>query len=88
MDEPWFRPKRYGYGAGRPIHPLGWLLLVTQFLTMLLVAIAAVTLVPRLFPSVPPALVLIPLVLAVSIPFALIARAKTQGGWRWRSGRD
>jgi hypothetical protein len=24
----------------------------------------------------------------VIIPFCIIARRKTEGGWRWRSGRD
>jgi len=88
MDEPWFRPKRYGYGAGTPVHWKGWALLLAMFLSMALAAVATVTLLPRVAPDVPRRLVLSVAVLLSALPFALIARARTEGGWRWRSGKD
>jgi len=83
-DKPWFRAKRYGYGAGMPITWQGWALLVAY--------IGAVTLGFDLatfcLPQVPPVLSGIA---ALIIPTAIalpIIRKKTEGGWRWRGRSD
>ena len=84
MGKAWFAPKKYGYGSGLPVSWQGWVVLA-GFL-------AASSVLPFLARALqPPAL-------AVSVVFAgivilvaallLIARAKTEGGWRWRNGRD
>lgn len=74
----WFAPRRYGYGAGRPISWQGWALsigfvagafvIATKLSAKPLAAIAA----------------LIPLV----VTFLAIAAKTTRGGWRWRWGEE
>lgn len=81
-DEAWFEPKTYGYGAGLPVHWKGWALLAIYLAVML----APAPLLER-----DPGLGLV-LALAVWFPatlvVVLIARRKTRGGWRMRSGDE
>ena len=84
MTEPWFRPKRYGYGAGLPIHWKGWALMTATVAVLLL----AVALTVVLVPGRPDRSVMLLVAGGVTLPFALVARNRTRGGWRWRWGED
>ena len=75
-DRPWFRAKNHGYGAGLPIAWQGWAMLVAH-----LALIAGVTALLRGHPVVTVTLV----ILAAIAPMPLY-RARTEGGWHWRSG--
>ena len=72
----WFAPKRYGYGAGRPIAWQGWA--ITLFYVVV-IGIAAWMLKPN------PAAILAVVVPATLILLLVTART-TRGGWRWRWG--
>lgn len=77
-DDPWFHPKRYGYGAGLPCAWQGWVTLGAYLAVVLGCAL--------LFTDAPwvPPLVIVP----ATVVLILIARRHTRGGWRWRSGKD
>ena len=75
---PWFRPKMFGYGAGLPIVWQGWVFMIAHFgLIFGFMFLAAGK--PALFMVLPviAALALLP-----------IYAARTEGGWKWRWGRD
>ncbi|BEV00620.1 hypothetical protein [Novosphingobium olei] len=73
---PWFAAKRYGYGAGMPIAWQGWALLVTYIVAMAL-SNAMLSGWQR------------PVAMGVAtVLLVVIASRRTQGGWRWRNGRD
>lgn len=78
-DGEWFAPKRYGYGAGRPIAWQGWAVIAVWAAA---VAAAVAPLSPR-----HPALAGI-LAVIVSIPMMVIAARHTRGGWKWRWGGE
>lgn len=78
-DDPWFAPKRYGFGAGLPIAWQGWALLGGFILAILLLCWL-------LLPEAPETFVAIALILGGA--FAILAARKTRGGWRWRWGND
>ncbi len=84
MSDYWFRPKERGIGAGVPLNWKGWALFAAY--------VAAILLVPsayELYLGYPGTVMLrVAGVVAVSIPFLLIAWKKTEGGWRWRHGKD
>jgi hypothetical protein len=73
--QPWFAPKRFGYGA-TPITWQGWAL---TFGCGLVVALA-VTAMPDPWRW----LVVVP----VASAFVALSRARTSAPWRWRWGRD
>ncbi|WP_332769711.1 hypothetical protein [Phenylobacterium sp.] len=73
---PWFAPKRFGYGAGFPIVWQGWVLLIALFAGL----VGAITLLD----GTTRAMAVTGLVVATVI----VAAAKTEGGWRWRSGKS
>ncbi len=75
---PWFRAKSYGYGAGLPIKWQGWMFMAVHMALIIGVAVAA--------PDQP--LVITLLVMAVGLAPLPIYRARTEGGWRWRSGKS
>lgn len=83
MAKYWFRQKRFGYGA-TPNSWQGWLFTIVSAALTVAVIIAA-----DFMRSDGMRLLLIviglPLVL---VPTVLISRAKTEGGWHWRSGND
>ena len=82
MAKPWFAPKRFGYGAGVPISWEGWAVLAGFLVCTILV----LYLPQRLFGmGLGTTLGLCGLVL-VSAVFVAIAKAKTDGAWRWRNG--
>ena len=79
--EYWFEPKKFGWGAGKPIHWKGWALLVAY--TLLILAP-----VPFLEESDP--IIGLGLASAIWIPATIalifIARHKTRGEWKMRIG--
>ena len=77
--DPWFEPKKLGYGSGLPCAWQGWVVL----LAFLAIIIGAVALVGEDRP-----LLLIAIVLPVTAIFILIAAKTTRGGWKWRFGKD
>jgi hypothetical protein len=85
MNRYWFKPKRYGYGAV-PTTWEGWAftaLIVAVILGSgwLLLGTGA----PRGTTAVFVWWVIVMVVLAAS---RAVTRSKTEGGWRWRWGRD
>ena len=74
----WFAPKRFGYGAGRPVSWQGWAVTIL-FVLLVLGASLAFSDRPILL-----AALLVPLVLL----FQLVAARTTRGGWRWRWGGE
>lgn len=72
----WFAPKRYGYGAGRPISWQGW--------TLTLGYVAAVIVASLRFSDRP--LVLLAICLPLTFLLIVIAGKTTKGGWSWRWG--
>jgi len=76
----WFQPKEIGYGAGLPLNWKGWVFYALFLAALLLISDAADHLLSgwRRIAGV------IAADIVVGLPFVLIARAKTQGGWRWR----
>jgi hypothetical protein len=73
-DPEWFAPKRFGFGAGRPISWQGWLV------TLIYLAIAIGG--SMLFSNKP--LVLAGILVPSTVVFMFIASKTTRGGWRWR----
>ena len=74
----WFRPKRYGYGAGLPLKWQGW--------ALLLVTLTIIWTVVFWFPNRP--WVIVSVGLSVAIVCSLIAAKTPRGGWRWSWGED
>lgn len=74
--KPWFAPKRYGYGSGLPITWEGWVILVGY--------LAGVIVTSRIMP----AFVGFCLIMAATAGLLWICATRTEGGWRWRNGRD
>ena len=85
MSRYWFKPKRYGYGA-TPVTWEGWV-----FTLLIMVVILGTgwlllgTDSPRGATTVWVWWAIVMVVLAASVA---VTRAKTEGAWRWRWGRD
>jgi uncharacterized membrane protein YhaH (DUF805 family) len=79
--EPWFAPKRYGFGAGWPINRKGWLALLAFFVFAAIgsAALAAAD-VPHGWRTT--------FFLILSVAFVWFCKTKTAGDWRWRWGED
>jgi hypothetical protein len=73
-DQPWFAPKRFGYGAGMPIAWQGWVMLAAHMALLFGVSV--------LLQRHPLAMIL-SLIFVAFAPLPLYAR-KTRGGWQWR----
>ena len=73
----WFAPKRYGFGAGRPISWQGWA--VTAGFIAIVFALGT------LFRDKP--LLLAAALVPVIATLLVITAKTTRGGWRWRWGR-
>ncbi len=82
MNQYWFRPKRYGYGA-TPTNWEGWGVIA---LDVVVVAISVVHLVhERSFAGA------VPWIAAIAIAtgaLVYVSRRKTAGAWKWRWGRN
>jgi len=74
-EKPWFSPKLYGFGTGFPVSWEGWLVLAV-FLVGTIAVARYVTGWERIAGLG-----------AMILGLGLICAAKTDGGWRWRSGR-
>lgn len=83
--EPWFEPKRYGYGAGLPINGKGWAALGGFMAAILLLTLITAVLGDRHSPF---ALVPGAILVAVTFTFVRLCKRHTRGGWRWRWGDD
>jgi hypothetical protein len=79
-ESPWFRARRYGYGAGPPIKWQGWALLAAYLTGLAVVGILSHkdAALPRTSACV--------LFVIITIIFTAICRDRTDGGWRWRWG--
>ncbi len=84
MSKAWFAPKKYGYGSGLPISWEGWVVLAGFFVLSSALPFLAVALQP---PALAVAVMFAGILILVAA-LLLIARAKTEGGWRWRNGKD
>jgi hypothetical protein len=73
--DPWFAPKRYGYGA-QPVTWQGWAVTLG---TGLVVGLAVV-----MVPDPWRWLVVVP----VASAYVAFSRARTSAPWRWRWGRE
>jgi hypothetical protein len=83
MPRYWFRQKTFGYGA-TPSTWQGWALTVVG----LVLLFGVVMFGPAIRDNVLRALWMVMGLAAVLVPFCAIAYSKTEGGWRWRNGRD
>ena len=81
-NEPWFRHKEHGYGAGLPIHWKGWALTAGYVAAMIALPYGLEVYLgqPSNF------LQRLVIVIALTFPFLWIVKRKTEGGWRWRRG--
>jgi len=78
MAKPWFRVKRFGYGAGLPCAWQGWVVLAVH-LALLIAASALLAGRP-----LPLSIVVITSTLGV----VWIAWKKSDAPWRWRDGGE
>lgn len=76
----WFAPKRYGYGAGLPVAPQGWLLMASY-----LAALAGIGMLDHTGHGGARTAAFV-LFLLVTGLFAVVAAKRTRGGWKWRWG--
>lgn len=74
----WFAPKKNGYGAGLPIAWQGWVLLLGYIALALGLGLFVASL-GEIW-----ALVSIALIILSTIPFLMIVKRRTKGGWKWR----
>jgi hypothetical protein len=74
----WFAPKRYGFGAGRPISWQGWAITI---------GFIAISIALALLFRDKPLLLATALVPVIATLLVITART-TRGGWRWRWGRS
>jgi hypothetical protein len=75
-QDPWFRAKRFGYGAGLPLNWQGWTFLLAHMAVILGTALA---LQNRPF-------LVMPLIFLLGLAPLPIYAARTEGGWKWRNG--
>jgi hypothetical protein len=75
---PWFRAKRFGYGAGLPFKWQGWILLLSHMAAIIGLALALVA----------QPLIMLPLVFLVAFAPMPLYAARTEGGWKWRNGGE
>ena len=83
MKRYWFRQKTFGYGA-TPNTWEGWALTFAG----IALTIALVYLGPSIRDDTQRLLWIVLGLALIWVPFGLLAKRKTEGGWRWRSGPD
>ena len=76
--EPWFRAKRFGYGAGLPFKWQGWVTLAVYLLAMTGLGLLADN------DQAIPTIATVALMLIITSIFVVIVRNHTEGGWKWR----
>jgi len=83
MPRYWFRQKKFGYGA-TPSTWQGWVVTAVSALAVFGVILSGPTIRDNVLRAVwIGAGLLITVIVTVSITYR-----KTEGGWRWRNGRD
>ena len=75
---PWFRAKKYGYGAGLPFKWQGW-----ATIGLYLMALVPSVFLPNGESAISQIASLISVVV-VTVIFLVIVRSRTEGGWKWR----
>ena len=75
---PWFRAKRFGYGAGLPFKWQGWVVFGLYVVAMMGLGLLADN------DKAIPTIVTVALMLVVTGIFLVIVRKRTEGGWKWR----
>jgi hypothetical protein len=75
---PWFRAKKFGYGAGLPFKRQGWALLTAHIALIMGTAL--------LLDGRP--MIQFPLILLMAFAPMPIYAVRTEGGWKWRNGDD
>lgn len=75
---PWFRAKRFGYGAGLPFKWQGWVTVALYVLVLLGLGLFAD------HNSAMPKIATVALMLIITAIFLVIVRKRTEGGWKWR----
>jgi hypothetical protein len=75
---PWFRAKKFGYGAGLPFKWQGWAILAFYVLAMTGLGLLADN------NTAMPTIATVALMLCVTGIFVAIVRKRTEGGWKWR----
>lgn len=86
-ERPWFRPKRYGYGA-EPVNWKGWL--ATGVYLAVVAGIVWRLVGGQTFSTVSggQAVLWWTVLIAATVAFVALCWAKTDGKWRWRWGHD
>ena len=84
MSKMWFRPKRYGFGAGLPLTWEGWAVLGLYVAALMVL----LWYTHERFDEPQRVVFQAGGVLLLSFVLIVIAHAKTEGGWRWRWGKD
>jgi len=79
MGKPWFRVKRYGFGAGLPCSWEGWALLIGFLVIVISSAIVLVGRNPMMHLGV---------VLASTAVLVVVSWRKSDGPWKWRWGDE
>jgi hypothetical protein len=79
MDKPWFRVKRYGYGAGLPCSWQGWALLATFLAVVIASSIVLADRDPLLHFGI---------VLASVAVVGVVSWRTSDGPWKWRWGQE
>ncbi|ABC64491.1 hypothetical protein [Erythrobacter litoralis] len=74
----WFAPKKIGYGAGLPIAWQGWVLLF-GYLALVLAIAFGVDVADEVDLAIN-----LGAILLITIPFIVIVKRGTKGGWKWR----
>jgi hypothetical protein len=83
MARYWFRQKSFGYGA-TPNTWQGWTMTLLGVVLIFVVVVEAQQ-IPDRHTSL---LVALSGVAIIAVAMSVIAYLKTEGGWRWRSGKD
>lgn len=79
QDEgPWFRAKKFGYGAGLPFKWQGWVVLGVYLLTWVPVGIISKQ------DGAASKIISVALILIATSILLVIVRKRTEGGWKWR----
>jgi hypothetical protein len=81
MTEYWFKPKRYGYGAV-PVTWQGWTLTLGTVFAMVAVSLCLRLTEPHYWALA----LLIAFNVMALVALTVVARGKTEGGFRWRWG--
>lgn len=79
MGKPWFRVKRYGFGAGLPCSWEGWALLAGFLVVLAASGVAFAGRDPMLHLGV---------VLAATAIVVIVSWRKSDGPWKWRWGDE